>query len=62
MAEIDFICKIIIAHLKVIAIKKFQGDRDIMTRDLLYELRKNQLKEYAGIAYEAGGLIYSLFS
>ena len=32
-----------------------------MTKDRSDELRKTKLKEYAGIAYEAGALIFDLF-
>ena len=41
--------------------KKLQNSRDIMTNDRVNELRKNKLKEFAGIAYEAGALIFELF-
>merc|ERR1712226_446046 len=54
--------KVKVAVKVVMAIKKFQGERDIMTQDLRYELRKNKLKEFAGIVYEAGELIYSMFA
>ena len=41
--------------------KKLQNSRDIMTKDRSDELRKAKLKEFAGIAYEAGALIFELF-
>lgn len=47
--------------MQIVAVKKLQRSRDIMTKDRSDELRKTKLKEYAGIAYEAGALIFDLF-
>ena len=47
---------------QIVAVKKLQMDRDIMTKDLSDELRRFKLKEYAGIAYEAGAMMFSMFS
>ena len=44
------------------AVKKLRRDRDIMTRDQSDDLRRSKLNEYAGIAYEAGAMMFSMFS
>mmetsp|Transcript_477 Transcript_477/g.787 ORF Transcript_477/g.787 Transcript_477/m.787 type:complete len:98 (-) Transcript_477:1320-1613(-) len=54
--------KVRIAAKLVIATAKFRNGRDILTKSLVTQLRNERLKEFAGLAFEAGELALDYFS
>mmetsp|Transcript_25067 Transcript_25067/g.37493 ORF Transcript_25067/g.37493 Transcript_25067/m.37493 type:complete len:190 (-) Transcript_25067:27-596(-) len=54
--------KVRIAAKLVIATAKFRNGRDILIKSLAAQLRKERLKEFAGLAFEAGEVALDFFS